>query len=259
MATPTGVIDNCGGAVTATAGTTFISLAGGGLAAAASCTVVVNVSGLAVGLQTNLTSTVTSNESDPGNAAMAVITLGDVYEVSYASNLNLGDAVINISNPGTIGAGLLSGTTATALGAICVNMYAFSPDEQLISCCSCPVTPNGLVSLSDRADIISNTLTPAVPGSIVVKLLASVPIGASCINSAAAPGALAPSLIAWGTTLHVAPGGGVGVTENAFRPQQLSVGELTRLTQLCTFIQANGSNFGICRSCKLGGLGADQQ
>jgi hypothetical protein len=34
---------------------------------------------------------------------------------------------------------------------------------------------------------------------------------------------------------------------------------LSRLTGLCTFINGNGSGFGICRSCRLGGLGASSK
>lgn len=186
------------------------------------------------------------------------VTLDSPYQVRYASNLNVGDSVINITNSGAQGAGLQAGTSASTTGALCVNVYAFSPDEQMISCCSCPVTPNGLVSLSAREDLISNTLTPAVPTSIVIKLLASVPVGGSCAGSAAAPGALASGMVAWGTTIHAAPanGGAYHVTETPFIPATLSAGESARLTGLCTFINANGSGFGICRSCRLGGLGA---
>src|SRR5690349_3829495 len=126
----------------------------------------------------------------------------DAFQVRYASNLNIGDSVINITNAGTSG------------GNICANVYTFSPDEQLISCCACVVTPNALVSLSANSDLVSNTLTPAHPTSIVVKLLATT--GAAC--NAAAPGALAGGLRAWGTTLHAAPTTPVtyAVTETAF-------------------------------------------
>jgi probable HAF family extracellular repeat protein len=34
----------------------------------------------------------------------------------------------------------------------------------------------------------------------------------------------------------------------------LSAAELTRLTTLCGFIQGNGSGFGVCKSCRFGGL-----
>jgi hypothetical protein len=195
------------------------------------------------------------------------VTVDAPYQVRYASNLNVGDSVINITNSGARGAGLAAGTSASTTGAICVNVYAFSPDEQMISCCSCPVTPNGLVSLSSRQDLISNTLTPAVPTSIVVKLYATVPVGGSCNGSAANPGQATSGMLAWGTTVHAgaAAGSAAVVTETAFSPASLSrgtedgtvgIGELARLTSLCTFINANGSGFGICRSCRLGGLGA---
>src|ERR1700749_797464 len=85
-------------------------------------------------------------------------TVDTPFQVRYASNLSVGDSVINISNSGAGGAALQSGTTATITGALCANVYAFTPDEQLVSCCSCPVTPNGLVSLSAKNDLASNTL-----------------------------------------------------------------------------------------------------
>ena len=186
------------------------------------------------------------------------VTLDTQYQVRYVSNLNLGDSVINITNSGARGAGLAAGTTAGTTGALCVNVYAFSPDEQMISCCSCPVTPNGLVSLSARRDLVNNTLTPAVPTAIVVKLYATIPNGGSCSGSAANPGTGSPGLLAFGTTVHAgaAAGSDAAITETQFLSATLSGGELDRLSRLCTFINANGSGFGICSTCRLGGLGA---
>ena len=185
------------------------------------------------------------------------VTLDSPFQVRYVSNLNLGDGVINITNGGANGAGLQSGTSATITGSICANVYAFSPDEQMISCCSCPVTPNGLRSLSAQQDLINNTLTPAVPTSIVVKLLATLPVAGSCTNSAAGDGTIVNGMVAWGTSVHAAQAGAPpAVTETPFIPATLSGGELARLRNLCTFIIANGSGFGICNSCRLGGLGA---
>ena len=127
----------------------------------------------------------------------------DAFQVRYASNLNIGDSVINITNAGT------KNTATGALSNICVNVYTFAPDEQLVSCCACNVTPNALVSLSARSDLISNTLTPAVPNSIVVKLVASAQ--ATCNAATVTAEALAPGMRAWGTTLHAAlPAGKIG-------------------------------------------------
>src|SRR5438552_3045876 len=197
-----------------------------------------------------------------GQVSATNITVDAPFEVRYASTLSIGDSVVNLTNSGARGAGLASGTSASTTGAICANVYTFSPDEQLISCCSCPVTPNGLVSLSAKSDLISNTLTPAVPTSIVIKILATVPVAGSCNNSAAAVTAatLAPGLASWGTTLHAGPTAlPLFGTETAFTPATLSASELGRLNDLCNFILANGSGFGVCRSCRLGGLGAISQ
>jgi uncharacterized repeat protein (TIGR01451 family) len=235
------------------------------LAGGASCSVTFPVRSTAAGTITNTTSVVTST-STPQQGAVASADVfvfpSDSYQVSYAPNLNLADSVFNFTNTGANGAALNSGTSAAITGSICANVYAFSPDEQMIACCSCPVTPNGLVSLSARTDVISNTLTPAVPTSIVVKVLATQPQRGSCVGSASAASFenLAPGFAGWSTAVH--PGALAGTftsSELRFAPATLSPGELTRLASLCNLISANGSGFGICRSCRLGALGADQQ
>ncbi len=169
----------------------------------------------------------------------------DAFQVNYAGNLPIGDSVVNITNSGDSG------------GSICVNVYAFAPDEQLVSCCACNVTPNGLESLSDKNDLISNTLTPAVPSSIVIKLVATSPSSGSCNAATPTANNLVSGLAAWGTHLHPLPTAPVtyGVSENAFLAKTLSQSELSRITTYCGFIQAQGSGYGICRSCRLGALG----
>src|SRR5882757_8348780 len=115
-------------------------------------------------------------------AAMAVsmvafadetVTLDGPYQIRYASNLTAGDSVVNITNTGANGASLYGPGYGAAAGNICVNVYAFSPDEQMISCCSCLVTPNGLVHLTANNDLVSNTLTGISPNSIIIKIVAT--------------------------------------------------------------------------------------
>src|SRR5271166_6382749 len=117
----------------------------------------------------------------------------DVFQVAYAHNLIVGDSVINFTNAGT-----LDGYDPS--GDICVNVYAFDPAEELVSCCACQVTPNSLNSFSAR-DLISNTLyggdgvgasiagavgrarrtrsdkplTSGFPASLVIELVATLP------------------------------------------------------------------------------------
>ena len=198
-------------------------------------------------------------------AAVAVaqnpITADSPFQVRYASNLTVGDSVINITNTGANGASLFGPGFGGAAGNICVNVYAFAPDEQLISCCSCLVTPDGLVSLSVVNDLISNTLTGVRPSSVVVKLISTLAgtggTGTSCTNSATAvnPANLAIGLAAWGTTIHASPTG-FATTETAFTPSTISVGEIASVTNRCRNILGNGTGFGVCNSCRAGGLGA---
>lgn len=181
------------------------------------------------------------------------------FLVGYAANLNSGDATINVTNTGSEGAGLQSGMSATITGSICANLYAFSPDEQMVSCCSCPVTPNGLRTFSANRDLVSNPETPAAPTSIVIKIVGTAPAGESCVNAAANVTALpaAYGLAAWGTSVHSAStpplsgqqAGPWKLTAHQFRPATLSEGELLRLATLCNFAIANGSGYGVCRSC----------
>jgi hypothetical protein len=169
----------------------------------------------------------------------------DAFQVRYASNLNIGDSVVNLTNTGT-----QSGSEPA--GNICANVYVFDPAEEMIACCSCNITPNGLNSFSARSDLISNPLTPAIPTSIIIKLLATT---GPCNPSAPTAANLAPGLRAWGTTIHALPTSPVtyGVTETEFSPAVLSASELDNLTSLCADIEENGSGFGICRGCRTGG------
>jgi hypothetical protein len=265
IATPNGLTGSCGGGtITAVAGTNLISLMGATLAPTASCTFSVNVTGISPGLQTNTTSAVTSTNGGTNLTATASITVlpiitdgsTGVYELRYLANLNQGDSFVNFTNAGT-----LSGFDPA--GRICVNVYTFDPAEEMISCCACPVTPNGLNSLSARNDLISNTLTPGVPTSITVKLLSSLPLPGNTCNAASPNAAnLVRGMRAWATTLHlntaVLPAPGVYQhTETPFSVAELSTSELTKLTSFCAFIQSNGSGFGICKACRTGALGAE--
>ena len=196
--------------------------------------------------------------------AQAPVEVDVPYQITYASNLGIGDSVINITNTGASGAGFGSGTSAAVTGALCANIYVFTPDEQIVACCSCPVTPDGLVSLSAQRDLISNTLTQKVaPTSIVIKMVGTIPVGGSCNNSAAAIATATPAegLVAWGTKLHAnsSPSGGFAVTETAFTPATLSAGEQARLAYTCGIVVNQGSGNGVCASCRLGGLGATRQ
>ena len=225
------------------------------------------------GLEATCSNAACSGPVTPTRSISQGIATSPAFQVRYFSNLTEGDSLINITNTGANGAPFFGPGFGTAAGNICVNVYAFSPDEQLISCCSCLVTPNGLVNVTANRDLVSNTLTGIRPNSIVVKLLATLAgtggSGTSCANSASTAGAgaiLATGMLAWGATLHSSTaidpppaGTAFSITETSFSPASLSAGELASIANRCTNIIGNGSTFGICRSCRLGGLGGEKQ
>jgi hypothetical protein len=210
------------------------------------------------------------------------ITADSPFQVNYAANLQIGESWINVVNTGANGAALL-GPGFGPVGNICVNVYAFTPDEQLVSCCSCLVTPNGLVHFGAYASLASNTMTPGAgylpgfnaangTGGLVIKLVSTLAGGTgnstSCTNSAASLTAagtvLATGMAAWRTTVHNAPptpvtgapGVPYGVTETRFTPATLSAGEIASISGRCAAIIGNASGYGICRGCSAGALGA---
>jgi len=165
------------------------------------------------------------------NVAAAVAGIDGPYQVRYAANLTAGESYIDIMNDGFNG-DPLTGPGGGSAGNICVNVYAFDAnDEQLVSCCSCLVTPNAAVSLGVKADLTSNTLTGTKPGSVTVKLVATLAgaggtgTGSVCNGSAAAvtTANAVSGMVAWGTTLQPAPGSTTAfvTTETPFAPASL--------------------------------------
>ena len=165
--------------------------------------------------------------------------------VRYARNMDRGDSTIYMTNSGARGAGLQAGTSASTTGAICANVYAFSPENELVSCCSCPVTPNGLKCLSARRDLL---VSPPTSTPLVVKLYATMPKNGSCSGSAADNSArAAPGLHAWGTSIQIgAEGKPDTVTDGPFLPATIGPGEVERLASRCAILYANTSGFGVC-------------
>jgi len=201
----------------------------------------------------------------------------DSFQVTYASNLpgfigpifslGLGASLINATNSGANAS--TSGPLGFTGGNICMNLYVFDPGEEELTCCSCMVTPNALVS-TDVGSLINSAITTEGPTSAIVKVLATSADGlSSCADSAenvtsTSPGTtnnLVSGLRAWSTTLHTmnaAPGGTPFGVEKEFAHagDTLSQGELNRMVNYCAFIIANGSGHGLCKGCNIpaGGL-----
>ena len=182
----------------------------------------------------------------------ALAPAGDaVYQLRYFANLNIADSVINFTNTGALNG-------ADPAGRLCANVFVFDATSDMVSCYACPLAPNALASLSVKDDLLSNTLSPAVPTSVTVKLISTVPVGGTCNPKSPLGTNLARGMLAWGATVRptklVSPPVTLfTATETEFAKGDLSATELSKLTTPCGFIQTNGSGFGICRSCRVGG------
>lgn len=234
VSTPDGLTGSCdGGTITAVAGSNLITLDSAALAPQASCTFGVNVTsdGKALGYLTNTTSTVTSTEALPGATASATIFVGNPLQISYAANPSAGETAVNIINSG-----------ATAGANICVSLYAMLPSAQMVSCCSCQVTPDALVALGVNNDLTNN----AVQTSVVIKLVATTAAG-TCANSAGTQGTLANGVIAYATTLQpVGSTSTYNAVNQPFIPSTLNAAEYARLANVCS---ANFGGGSLCGSC----------
>lgn len=192
----------------------------------------------------------------------------DRYQVRYLANLNVADSYVNISNVGAV-----SGNDPA--GRLCANIYVFDPNEEPVSCCACPVTPNGLVSLSARNSLISNPLTPGVPTAVVVKILFTANTGTCDAGMLPTPAPLPAAFPEMAGALNLARGGVAHATtvhantatspasyqqtETRFANSELSPSEYYKLVYICNFIETYASKFGLCKGCQAGGLGAARQ
>jgi len=185
-----------------------------------------------------------------------------------------GDALLRIVNDGS--GGTTDGVTpalADPVADVCANIYVYNDVQEQQECCSCPLTPNSLLTFSVISDLTSNPLNPKESLSAgVIKIVGSTPADpADCSNT---PGAVTAAtfttqsggLHAWINHTETMASNQAGfnppfgfVTSTSVVSLDtaiLSPSELANELQLgCTFIndtdQGGSEAIGICR-CGLG-------
>jgi hypothetical protein len=166
------------------------------------------------------------------------------FTTSYFSNNTTEGApagTLRLSNDGaTVGLTFFGRGSALTL---CANIYVFAADQQLAECCSCPVTPNGLVEENIQTNLLNNTLTRVVPNQGVIQIVATVDTG---ICDPVFTTSLARGLTAWTTHIENQVGGQFPVSVTQNRPSTLSSAELSTLQSDCNFVRLVGSGFGVC-------------
>ena len=184
----------------------------------------------------------------------AVVAFGQAtdtpFQVHDATNLNLGDARITITNSGAFSTVAFPNQN----GQLCANVYGFSGATGLLtSCCSCLIAPNALASLSVWRDVLTDSppVSPT-PTALTVKLIASAPTGNPLTCNAATvgtgPNVLVPGPLAWMTEPE--PSGFFNsppeVVKTQFAPATLSAAELFGTTAQCAILHPGPH---ACPSC----------
>lgn len=238
VATPNGLSGSCGGgAITAIAGSKNISLTSATLPASASCTFAVNVTATIAGKQHNTTSAVTSLQGGTGNAASATITVFAPALTDYFSNahtVGAPDGTLLVNNSGGTG------------GSLCADIFVFDANEEMSECCSCTVTPDGLLTLSVNIDVTGNPLGSGFLSRGVITIIPAAQTGGVCPLPTAITG-VPPDMNAWLTHIQTSTGG-FNITEAGVGSQtiELSAEDLTTFEGQCAAVTSLGSGTGVC-------------
>jgi hypothetical protein len=113
ISTPAGVVNTCGGTVTAAAGSNFITLIGASVAAGANCTLSLDIIATAAGIYVNNTGAPSSSNGGTGVSASAMLTVDGSLWV-----INANGTVAHLSEAGTLVTTAGTAGTIGTLGAV---------------------------------------------------------------------------------------------------------------------------------------------
>jgi len=182
-----------------------------------------------------------------GIASGNALAQGDnsVYFVTYYSNANTAGApaaTLRLINDGD------KSTTETEgipNGNLWASIYVFDDSQEFQECCSCEVTPDGLLSENINTELLANSLTHKVNNRGVIKVVSSSTNPGDPTNNT-----LAPGLRGWETHIQRTTVGDTAatfaVTETPLADSNLSATEKTVFQELCSFAITLGSGRGTC-------------
>jgi hypothetical protein len=153
------------------------------------------------------------------------------YFTTYYSNANTAnapDATVRIINDGSA-ALIPEGPQGPSVqgGDLYADIYVFDDSEELTECCSCLVTPDGLLSESVNKNLTANPITGIKPTRGVIKIITSDVPGGSI-------GKPIDGLHGWAT--HVQKlASGFAVTETLLADSNLAESEQELLYELCYY------------------------
>ena len=169
----------------------------------------------------------------------------NVYDLSYFSNAHTTgapDATLRLVNDGNV-------SDSSPAGDLCASIYVFDTTEELQECCSCRITPNGILSLSVNTNLTANTLTRRTLNRGVVKVVSSNLSGGTCDATVSVPHI---GIRGWLT--HIQKGLVVNetqayaTTEEELSDATFGTAEQADLAEDCAVLTELGTGQGIC-SC----------
>jgi CSLREA domain-containing protein/uncharacterized repeat protein (TIGR01451 family) len=179
VATPNGLVNNCGGAATAAPGSGSVSLTGGAVAINSSCTVIVNVTGPGAGKFTNTTGAVSSTNGGTGNTASAQIRLGPPLQITEnGGTLTVtagGSTSVDFTVDSSNGVGTV---TFTCSGLPALSACVFTPPAENQITATVTMTL-GTTGKSASTLPLGTGRTPPVYAALLLPLLGLVGIGLS--------------------------------------------------------------------------------
>jgi hypothetical protein len=180
----------------------------------------------------------------------------DVYALGYYSGANITgnpDTTVRVINDGSAGE-----------ADLCAAFYVLDSSEELQSCCSCPVTADGVISQSVNRNLLGNVLTVKVNNNGVIKVLSTATaIGgpSECNASAQYTGAPTPGIRGWMTHIQVGPtpiddakltaravAAEAQITEDDLKDSNYTTFETGDLQLECQYLIRLGGGHGVC-SC----------
>ena len=151
------------------------------------------------------------------------------YFVTYFSNNAVSgapDATVRLINDGETGYDLWA------------DFYVFDDSEELSECCSCAVTPDGLLSESVKTELAANPLSGPIRSRGVIKVISDNS------GSAVSP---EPVVGLRGFATHIQKAAsGFAVTETPLADSNYSSYEASALGPICGILLQLGSGYGQC-------------
>ena len=174
-----------------------------------------------------------------GNALAQNVGDKSVYFVTYYSNANTSGApqgVLRLINDGDASTSQIEGRPN---GNLWASIYVFDDSQEMLECCNCFISADGLLSEWVNRELTGNTLTGRTPTRGVIKIISSA--GDDPTNNNLHAGI-------HGTMTHVQVTSPYTLTEAPLSDANLVSAEQSALQQSCSFAITLGSGQGTC-SC----------